>query len=108
MPISFPCPHCQKEMRAMDHLAGRILRCPGCLGEFTVPKAGEGPATAVTRLYTGPERTPPVAPAPPVPAPAAGAPGSTGIGIGTAAAVGVAGLAAGAALGAAAMAGGPT
>jgi len=42
MPISINC-RCGYNISAPERLAGRTLRCPKCLGEFTVPQASVAP-----------------------------------------------------------------
>lgn len=99
MPIAFSCPHCQRELRAFDHLVGRVLTCPGCRKPFNVPALGQGnpPATFVETVYLGPRITvlppqPAAAPTPaeaaPVPAEAEATPGLAAAAVGGVAAVG--------------------
>jgi hypothetical protein len=45
MPIEFPCA-CGKMLRAGDDMAGKLVRCPGCLGVRTVPPHGAAAASA--------------------------------------------------------------
>jgi len=49
MPISIDC-RCGYTISAPERLAGRTLRCPKCLGEFTVPQVAPAPLAAVTPL----------------------------------------------------------
>ena len=35
--LVFSCPHCQKALNGKDDLAGRVVICPACKAEFTVP-----------------------------------------------------------------------
>ncbi len=42
MPILIPC-KCGYQISAPERLSGRTLRCPKCLGEFTVPNAPPAP-----------------------------------------------------------------
>lgn len=37
MPIEVACPHCQKNLRVGDHVAGKKIRCPACQGVVAVP-----------------------------------------------------------------------
>jgi len=88
MPIAFSCPYCQRDLRAFDHLVGRVLTCPGCRKPFNVPALGQGtpPASFVDTVYLGPRLT--VLPPQPAPAPVAAVPVETSPGLGTVAAVG--------------------
>ena len=37
--IRFPCPHCNRIVKARDAYAGRTADCPGCKGTIVVPSA---------------------------------------------------------------------
>jgi LSD1 subclass zinc finger protein len=56
MPVSFPCPGCQRPLQVPDSLAGKKVRCPGCNVVTTVPAPVEPPLAVV-------ELAEPVAPA---------------------------------------------
>jgi predicted RNA-binding Zn-ribbon protein involved in translation (DUF1610 family) len=38
MPISFPCLHCGKKLKAPDSAVGKASKCPGCGGMVTCPE----------------------------------------------------------------------
>jgi hypothetical protein len=52
MPIEVACPHCQKNLRVGDHVAGKKIRCPACQGVVSVP-AEE--IVEVAEVYEEPE-----------------------------------------------------
>jgi hypothetical protein len=37
MPIYFPCPACEYEVKVKDELASRKIKCPGCSKVIAVP-----------------------------------------------------------------------
>ena len=43
MPIRFPCPHCEKPLRAADKLAGTEAKCPECGKGMRIPLQSEEP-----------------------------------------------------------------
>ena len=35
--VTITCPNCQKSLKGKDDLAGRVVVCPACKAEFTIP-----------------------------------------------------------------------
>lgn len=63
MAIAINC-RCGYNISAPERLAGRTLRCPKCLGEFTVPQAAAAPPPAPMPAAVPLPATVPFAPAP--------------------------------------------
>ncbi len=59
------CPGCQKTLNAADHLAGKVVKCPGCGGQMQLPaeESAAGPVTAPEpEPASAPARVPPTSP----------------------------------------------
>ena len=63
MPISITCPACGKRLKAKDELAGRVLPCPNCKQDVTIPEPGDEVAGYL--LAPEPPAEPPGPPEPP-------------------------------------------
>lgn len=35
MLLTFPCPHCQRQLKVQEHLLGKSVRCPACKSVMT-------------------------------------------------------------------------
>ena len=43
MPETFSCPQCGVSVRMLEHLAGKLVKCPACGGTFTAAPSAEPP-----------------------------------------------------------------
>jgi hypothetical protein len=55
MSIRFACPQCKQLLGASARKAGRLVQCPKCNSEVTVPSEAEAAAAAVLRRFEHPE-----------------------------------------------------
>lgn len=55
MPLTFSCPHCQRQLKFQDIFRGKTVRCPACKFVMTVPTApGDGKGIILVRPHRGP------------------------------------------------------
>lgn len=52
MPLSFPCSHCERQIRVRDEFAGQKARCPACRKVIEIPPAGACVVKAVAKKQT--------------------------------------------------------